>query len=102
MRRKDEDANAPITLKLTVEELKLLTTLASDQLFRREFIDPRMPGHKTNSAELGIGKALVQRLKSITDSGFVRTPPARMASGKPTYNSGNSVVRREHRKPYAL
>ncbi len=32
-----------ITLKLTIEELELLTTLAADQIFRREFIDPRMP-----------------------------------------------------------
>jgi hypothetical protein len=41
-----------ITLKLTLEELELLTTLVSDQLFRREFIDPKMPGHKSNSGEM--------------------------------------------------
>ena len=38
-----------MTLKLTLEELKLLATLASDQLFRRQFIDPKMPGYKANS-----------------------------------------------------
>ena len=32
---------AMITVKLTEQELGLLTTLASDQLFRREFIDPK-------------------------------------------------------------
>ena len=32
-----------ITIKLTINELELLTNLASDQLFRREFIDPKMP-----------------------------------------------------------
>jgi hypothetical protein len=52
-----------ITLKLTAKELDLLTSLASDQLFRREFIDSRMPGCKSNSAELSLGKRLVERLR---------------------------------------
>ena len=51
-----------LTLKLTIEELELLTTLASDQLFRREFIDPRMPGHRANPKEMALGKALVGRM----------------------------------------
>ena len=45
-----------ITLKVTVKELELLTTLAADQLFRREFIDPRLPGSNSNPAELSLGK----------------------------------------------
>jgi len=56
-----------VTLKLTVEELRLLATLASDQLFRREFIDPNMPGYKSNIAEMKLGKALVERLRLLTD-----------------------------------
>jgi hypothetical protein len=56
-----------ITLKLTLEELELLTTLVSDQLFRREFIDPKMPGHKSNSGEIKLGKALVARMKLMID-----------------------------------
>lgn len=56
-----------ITLKLTLEELGLMTTLASDQLFRREFIDPKMPGHKSNSEEMKLGKALVARMKLMVD-----------------------------------
>jgi len=56
-----------ITLKLTTNELALLTTLASDQLFRREFIDPKMPGYRVNSGELSLGKELVQRLRLIAD-----------------------------------
>jgi hypothetical protein len=69
-----------ITLKLTAEELKLLTTLASDQLFRREFIDPRMPGYKRNSAEVKLGKELVGRLRAILDPGCdKRTQPMRIA-----------------------
>jgi len=58
-----------ITLKLTEPELKLLIDLASDQLFRREFIDPKMPGYKRNPAELSLGKKLVERLSSTSDPG---------------------------------
>ena len=66
-----------ITVKLTVKELELLSSLASDQLFRREFIDPRLPGYKSNPAELTCGKQLVERLRAIGDRAR-RTPlPAR-------------------------
>jgi hypothetical protein len=58
--------NARIAVKLTARELELLTTLASDQLFRREFIDPKIPGFKSNSAEVSLGKALVERLRLAT------------------------------------
>ena len=58
-----------VALKLTLEELRLLTTLASDQVFRRQFIDPRMPGHKTNSEAMSLGKALVTRLSLMLDEG---------------------------------
>jgi len=60
-----------VALELTIEELRLLTTLASDQIFRRQFIDPRMPGHKTNSEEMNMGKALVARLRLMLDEGKV-------------------------------
>jgi hypothetical protein len=56
-----------ITLKLTDQELGLLTNLAADQLFRREFIDPRMPGYKFNPGELSLGKKLVERLRQLTE-----------------------------------
>ena len=62
-----------ITVKLSVTEIALLASLASDQLFRREFIDPRMPGYKPNPAELSLGKKLVERLRLLTD-GPKRTP----------------------------
>src|SRR5262245_22431667 len=32
-----------ITVKFTAKELELLSSLAADQLFRREFIDSRLP-----------------------------------------------------------
>jgi hypothetical protein len=56
-----------ITVKLTPEELDLLTALASDQLFRRQYIDPRMPGYKSNPAEVRLGKELVERLRQMGD-----------------------------------
>jgi hypothetical protein len=68
-----------ITVKLTIQELELLASLASDQLFRREFIDPKMPGYKSNCAELSLGKALVTRLRTLLDPSIARrTPTARM------------------------
>ena len=54
-----------VELELTVEELLLVTTLISDQLFRKEFIDPKMPGYKGDPTELAMGNELVLRLKSI-------------------------------------
>ena len=54
-----------IQIKVTLEELLLLTTLMSDQLFRREFIDPKMPGYKGDPAELATGKGLVLRFRSM-------------------------------------
>jgi hypothetical protein len=56
-----------VTVKLTTIELRLLTALASDQLFRREFIDPKMPGHRPDPEGLRIGKKLVERLKAMTE-----------------------------------
>jgi hypothetical protein len=64
-----------MTLKLTVEELRLLATLASDQLFRREFIDPRMAGYRSNQGEVALGKALVGRLRLMVDPGSPRRTP---------------------------
>jgi hypothetical protein len=63
-------ANHGVTLmnaELTIGELELLITLAADQLFRREFIDPKMPGHKNNPGEISLGKTLLGRLRSLTD-----------------------------------
>jgi len=54
-----------IKLELTVEELLLITSLAADQLFRKEFIDRRMPGYKADPAESAMGEDLVVRLRSL-------------------------------------
>ncbi len=58
-----------INVKFTQTELELLTSLASDELFRREFIDARLPGYKSNAAELNLGKQLVERLRLTSNPG---------------------------------
>ncbi len=69
-----------VTVKLTTNELELLTSLAADQLFRREFIDPRMPGHVTNSADISMAKGLISRFRVMLDPNAAkRMPQARMA-----------------------
>jgi hypothetical protein len=52
-----------ITLRFTVTELEILAGLAGDQLFRKEFIDSKLPGNRSDLAELSEGKRLVQRLR---------------------------------------
>ncbi len=70
-----------IALKLSAAELELLRSLASDQLFRREFIDPRLPGNKSNPADLILGKKLVERLGVMMDHARnVRPTPQRTRS----------------------
>jgi hypothetical protein len=65
-----------INLELTIEEMRLLISLASDQLFRRQFIDPRMPGYKGNTEEVDLGKALVGRMRLMIADGSRHTPSA--------------------------
>jgi hypothetical protein len=65
-----------INFALTVEELSLLASLASDQLFRRQFIDPKMPGYKSKPEEVNLGKALVVRMRLIIDGGSRHTTSA--------------------------
>jgi len=54
-----------IKIEVTQQELLLAITLMSDQLFRREFIDPKMPGYKADPSELAMGKDLVLRLRAL-------------------------------------
>ena len=56
-----------ITLEFTPEELGMLTTMASDQLFRKQFIDSKMPGFRPNRDELDLCKSLVGRLRAVVD-----------------------------------
>ncbi len=70
---------ALISLKFTPRELSLLSTLASDQMFRREFIDPRIPGHQADPAEMIMGKKLVERLRGQADRVRNLSAPKRKA-----------------------
>ena len=70
-----------ITVKLTTRELALLTSPASDQLFRREFIDPKMPGYRSNPEDVSLGKKLVERLRLKAD-GDKKGPLARVPLSK--------------------
>lgn len=65
-----------INVKFTAKELELLSRLATDQLFRREFIDSRMHGYKLERDELDLGKRLVLRLREAMDRAL-RTPHPR-------------------------
>ena len=77
-----------IKIEVTLDELLLVTTLLSDQLFRREFIDPKMPGYKGSPAELAMGKDLVLRLKSVAKE--VSGPTAVAATRRaPSHLSSN-------------
>ena len=63
-----------VSVKLTIKELTLLANLAADQLFRREFIDPKMPGQKLNPFEIQLGKTLVARLRSLREPVPIKKP----------------------------
>jgi hypothetical protein len=71
-----------ISVKFTAEELKLLASLASDQLFRREFIEPKLPGFRANPQDLSLGKQLVERLKESAGSSGVNGKPHKRAMGQ--------------------
>jgi len=71
-----------ITLKFTATELQILTALAEGQLFRKEFIDSKLPGFRSNAAELNVGKQLVQRM--------------RLAAGRPVARQETVVAASSH------
>jgi hypothetical protein len=62
-----------INLELTIEEVRLLASLASDQLFRRQFIDPKMPGYHARPEDVDLGKAIVGRMRLIVGDGLHTT-----------------------------
>ena len=65
-----------ITLRLTVTELEVLVALATDQIFRKEFIDSRIPGCRPDLADLNTGKQLIQRMKLAAGMKDLRKPAA--------------------------
>jgi hypothetical protein len=77
-----------IKFEVSQPELLFLITLISDQLFRREFIDPKMPGYKGDPAELAMGKELVLRLKSVIRQA-AESPEEWMSKRHPNHASGS-------------
>lgn len=69
-----------ISLKFNAQELALLSNLAADQLFRKEFIDPMFPGYESNPAELRLGKQLVERMRSVVHQALGTSPPGRIGA----------------------
>jgi hypothetical protein len=65
-----------VTLDFTPEELSVLTSMASDQLFRKQFIDPKMPGFIQNHDELDLCKSVVGRLRSAVEVGRIKPEAA--------------------------
>ena len=70
-----------MTLKLTLEELRLLASMASNQLFRKEFIDPRMPGYRPNPEDMNLAKSLVGRLRLMVDQISPKKKPSARGTG---------------------
>ena len=70
-----------LTLEFTVEELSALTDMASNQLFRKQFIDPKMPGYRCNPDDVRLGKHLVERLRLKADGEKKTHPPRRNGVG---------------------
>jgi hypothetical protein len=88
-----------ITLKLTAKELELLSSLASDQLFRREFIDSRLPGSRSNPADLSLGKQLIERFRVITERAK-GLPSAPRKNGAPVLKGPRATA--AERAPHGL
>ena len=87
-----------VNVKFTTKEIELLRSLVSDQLFRREFIDSRLPGSSSNTAELSLGKQLLARLRSVADRA-ARIAPDRngavaRAAGVPPRKSGSAALKK--------
>jgi hypothetical protein len=64
----------------------------SDQLFRREFIDPKMPGYKRDPAELAAGKELGRRLKALAQELSGTAPRNGSSHHSPTPHVSRTAV----------
>ena len=62
-----------IRFQLSSEQVKAVAAMVEDQLFRVKFIDPKLPGHKSN-----LEQASCCRIRSRCDQGVFanRTPAA--------------------------
>lgn len=60
-----EPRQQKVSIELTTEDLRILLSLASDALFRQQFIDTRMPGFRQDTECLQYSKDLVEQLRKI-------------------------------------
>lgn len=61
-------AEQKVRLQLTVEQVKAVTTLLEDQVFRVKFIDPKMPGYKKNPEQVLAAESALALLKDSVKS----------------------------------
>ena len=52
-----------LSVKLSVEEIDALLELVDNQLFRMKYIDPKIPGNKSNPERLKLATSAVNTLK---------------------------------------
>ena len=57
-----------IKLELNSDELKALTTMADNQMFRMRFIDPKMPGHKFDPDSFRASQSVIGMLHVALDA----------------------------------
>ena len=71
-----------IKLELSSDELKVLTTLADNQMFRMRFIDPKIPGYKVDPDSFRASQSVIGMLHVALDAqnGVVR-PGKAVGSG---------------------
>ena len=52
-----------VVVQFTIEELEALIGLADGQLFRARYIDPKMPGYKSDPAGMQAGQSALSLLQ---------------------------------------
>jgi hypothetical protein len=52
-------------IELSVEEMKALLELVEDQLFRMKYIDPKLPGHRSDPNRLSLANSAVSRIREV-------------------------------------
>ena len=82
-------AMAKLSVHLTMEELRVLLSLAENQLFRVKYIDPKMPGYKEQPDHLRAAQSAVQILQDAFKAGNGLKPiPAASVSRRRTATNG--------------
>jgi len=62
-----------IRFQLSSEQVKAVAAMVEDQLFRVKFIDPKLPGHKSNLEQLHAAESALVILKESLQAGRPQT-----------------------------